>query len=128
MKTAVSEGVRITVNTLFRSDLSRTELGLYFFNYRIEIVNINSFKIQLMHRDWYIFDSLNEANFVSGEGVVGEQPVLLPGAQFCYTSGVELSSEIGSMKGFYTFLNSGSETHFQANIPTFQLIAPSRLN
>ncbi|MBU2019175.1 MAG: Co2+/Mg2+ efflux protein ApaG [Bacteroidetes bacterium] len=128
MNTAISEGVRITVNTLFRPDLSRTEQGLYFFNYRIEIKNQNPFKIQLMHRDWYIFDSLNDANFVSGEGVVGEQPMLLPDEIFVYTSSVELKSEVGIMKGYYTFLNLGTETHFQVNVPTFQLITPPRLN
>lgn len=128
MVTAISEGVRITVNTQFRPDLSQLDLGLYFFNYRVEIENNNSFKIQLMHRDWYVFDSLNDASFVSGEGVIGEQPMLLPGERFVYTSGAELSSEIGFMKGFYTFLNLGTETYFQVNVPTFQLISPPRLN
>ncbi|MCT4560167.1 MAG: Co2+/Mg2+ efflux protein ApaG [Crocinitomicaceae bacterium] len=128
MVTAISEGVRITVNTQFRPDLSQLDLGHYFFNYRVEIENNNPFKIQLMHRDWYVFDSLNDASFVSGEGVIGEQPILLPGERFVYTSGAELSSEIGFMKGFYTFLNSGTETHFQVNVPTFQLISPPRLN
>jgi ApaG protein len=128
MNTAISEGVRITVNTQYRPDLSRTEQGLYFFNYRIEIKNKNQFQIQLLHRDWYIFDSLNDANFVSGEGVIGEQPSLLPDEQFIYTSSVELNSEVGFMKGFYTFLNLGTEALFQVNVPTFQLITPPRLN
>lgn len=128
MVTAISEGVRITVNTQFRPDLSQLDMGLYFFNYRVEIENNNSFKIQLMHRDWYVFDSLNDASFVSGEGVIGEQPMLLPGERFIYTSGAELSSEIGFMKGFYTFLNTGTETYFQVNVPTFHFISPPRLN
>ena len=95
---------------------------------RIEIENLNSFKIQLLHRDWYIFDSLNDATFVSGEGVIGEQPTLRPDEKYIYTSGAELASEIGFMKGFYTFRNLGTDTNFQVFVPTFHLLSPPRLN
>ena len=118
----------MTISSQFRPDLSRVDEGRYFFNYRIQIENINHFKVQLLHRDWYIFDTLREANFVSGEGVVGEQPQLLPGESFTYTSGVELGSEMGYMKGYYTFLNLGTEVHFQVHVPQFQLICPRRMN
>ncbi len=128
MYTAITEGVRITVNTQFRPDLSQMDNGLFFFNYRIEIENHNPYRIQLLHRDWYIFDSLNEPSFVSGEGVIGEQPVLSPEEKFIYTSGAELASEVGFMKGFYTFKNIGTETTFQVFVPTFQLVTPPRLN
>lgn len=128
MYTAITEGVRITVNTQFRPDLSQTDNGLYFFNYRIEIENHNSFKVQLLHRDWYIFDSLSDACFVSGEGVIGEQPTLNAGEKFVYTSGAELASDMGFMKGFYTFKVCGTEQTFQVHVPTFQLITPRRLN
>ena len=66
MNTAISEGVQVTVYTQFRPDLSVVDQGCFFHNYRIEIINNNNFKIQLLHRDWYIFDSLKEATFVSG--------------------------------------------------------------
>lgn len=128
MYTATTEGVKITVSTQYRPDLSQGDRGLFFFNYRIEIENNNPYKIQLLHRDWYIFDSLNDASFVSGEGVIGEQPILNPNENFVYTSGAELSSDIGFMKGYYTFLNLGTETHFQVYVPTFQLLSPPRLN
>jgi ApaG protein len=128
MYTAITEGVQITVHTQFRPDLSQIENNLFFFNYRIEIENLNSYKIQLIHRDWYIFDSLNDASFVSGEGVIGEQPTLRPDEKYIYTSGAELASEIGFMKGFYTFRNLGTDTNFQVFVPTFQLVSPPRLN
>ncbi len=128
MNTAISEGVQVTVYTQFRPDLSQDDQGRFFFNYRIEITNNNNFKIQLLHRDWYIFDSLKEATFVSGEGVVGEQPFLTPGEHFVYTSGVELISDVGYMKGFYTFKNLGTDSFFQVHVPVFQLITPRRLN
>ncbi|MFT7344405.1 MAG: ApaG protein [Lentimonas sp.] len=128
MYTATTEGVKITVQTQFRPDLSQIDRSVYFFNYRVEIENNNTFSVQLIHRDWYIFDSLKESNFVSGEGVIGEQPILQPGEKFLYTSGAGLASEIGFMRGYYTFLNIGTETHFQVHVPTFQLISYPKLN
>ena len=90
--------------------------------------NRNNFTVQLLSRDWYIFDSLNEPNFVSGNGVIGEQPILKPGQQFTYMSGCELFSEIGFMRGFYTFKNLLDNKLFQVYVPIFKLIHPPRLN
>jgi ApaG protein len=128
MNTAITEGVKISVHSQFRADLSQVLVNQYFFNYRITIENHNSFDIQLISREWYIFDSLNEPNIVSGSGVVGEQPLLKPGKNFTYTSGCELLSEIGFMKGFYTFKNLNNGKLFQVIVPTFKLIFPPRLN
>jgi ApaG protein len=128
MNTAITEGVQITVNTQFRPDLSHVADSQFFFNYRITIENQNDFNVQLLNRDWYIFDSLNDPDFVSGNGVVGEQPILKPGQQFTYTSGCELFSELGFMKGFYTFKNLRDGQLFQVFVPTFKLIYPPKLN
>jgi ApaG protein len=128
METAITEGVQITVETNFRSDLSHVIDNQFFFNYTITMENHNNFTVQLLSRDWYIFDSLNEPNFVSGNGVIGEQPVLKPGQQFTYMSGCELFSEIGFMKGFYTFKNLADGKLFQVYVPIFKLIHPPRLN
>jgi ApaG protein len=90
--------------------------------------NLNPHKVQLLSRDWFIFDSLEEASYVSGEGVVGEQPILNPEQKYTYVSGCELNSEIGYMKGFYTFRNLTTGELFQVQIPKFDLIYPGKLN
>lgn len=128
MHTAITEGIEIIVDTQFRADLSNIELGSFFYNYHVTVENHNSFSVQLMHRDWYIFDSLDEANLVSGPGVIGEQPILRTAEKFNYTSGCELTSEVGYMKGFYTFKNLDNGIQFQVNIPIFNLIFPPKLN
>lgn len=128
MSTAITSGVQISVQTQFRPDLSDLSINQYFFNYRIEIVNHNSFAVQLITRDWFIFDSLSDASYVSGEGVVGEQPILKPGERYSYVSGCELNSEIGSMHGFYTFKNMLNGSVFQVDIPLFTLYYPGKLN
>jgi ApaG protein len=82
----------------------------------------------LISRDWYIFDSLNEAKYVSGAGVIGEQPVLKPEEDFRYTSGCDLRSELGMMKGFYTFKNLTDGSIFEVFVPTFLLEYTYKLN
>ncbi len=128
MSTLITSGVQISVTTNFRSDLSEVTETQFFFNYNIEIQNTNSFDVQLISRDWYIFDSLSDASYVTGSGVVGEQPVLKPGDRFNYTSGAEIASELGMMKGFYTFRNLMDGSLFQVFVPTFLLEYPFKLN
>lgn len=128
MKTLVTSGVLISVKTQYRADLSDIPGQSFFFNYMIEIINQNNFDVQLMTREWYIFDSLSQARYVSGEGVVGEQPILKPGEHYLYTSGCELHSDIGMMKGFYTFRNLSVDQAFQVFVPTFLLEHEAKLN
>lgn len=128
MNTLTTSGVQISVRTNFRSDLSEISESRYFFTYRVEIHNTNSFSVQLQSRDWYIFDSLSDARYVNGLGVVGEQPVLKPGETFVYSSGCDLQAELGMMKGFYTFLNLNDGSIFEVTVPVFQLEYPAKLN
>lgn len=128
MNTLITSGVQISVKTHFRNDLSEVLESQYFFNYRVEIQNTNSFSVQLQSRDWYIFDSLGEAKYVSGSGVVGEHPILKSGETFTYSSGCDLKAEIGLMKGFYTFSNLTDGGLFEVIVPTFKLEYPPKLN
>lgn len=128
MNTLTTSGIQISVSTHFRGDLSEIMEGQFFHNYRIEVRNTNDFSVQLMSRDWYIFDSLNEPRYVNGLGVIGEQPVLKPGESYAYTSGCDLASEIGMMKGFYTFQSLIDGELFEVFVPTFKLEYPPKLN
>jgi ApaG protein len=125
---SITEGVVVGVTPSFRDDVSDTRNNHYFFNYRISIENRNRHPVQLVHRDWFIFDSLNAPSHVSGEGVIGQQPVLEAGESYSYTSGCELHSEIGNMHGFYTFRNMETGQIFKVEIPVFDLVFPGRLN
>ncbi len=128
MSTLITSGIQISVSTQFRHDLSDIMESRFFFNYRIDIENTNTFNVQLLTREWYIFDSLSESRYVSGQGVIGEQPILKPGERYTYTSGCDLSSDIGMMKGFYTFRNLVDGELFQVFVPTFKLEHPGKLN
>lgn len=128
MITALTYGVKISVESIYRKDLSNSENGIFFFNYRVEIVNTNSFDIQLLNRHWHIFDSLNPSREVKGDGVVGEQPVLKPGQKHTYVSGCDIHSEIGFMAGHYSFIRIDTNEIFKVSIPRFQLISTPKLN
>ena len=127
-QTAITKGVLVKVNTEYREDLSTITEGVYYFNYHITIENQNSYPVQLIHRDWFIYDSLFPSVHVSGEGVIGQQPVLEAGEIFTYASGCELRSEIGAMSGYYSFLNLETKETIRVDIPTFHLIYPGRMN
>lgn len=132
MNKAISQGVKISVTTIFRKDLSDAENHEYYFNYIIEIENQNSFEIQLISRHWKIVDSMQPIRIVEGDGVVGEQPRLAPGEVYNYSSGCDLVSDIGYMEGHYNFVQiddlGNHRNPFQVNVPQFKLEFPPRLN
>ena len=57
--------------------------------------------VQLISREWNVRHLIHGAH-VSGEGVIGKQPILLPNESFEYISGCELISSIGAMKENFT--------------------------
>ncbi len=128
MTTLTTAGIKISVVTNFRQDLSEINEMRFFFNYHISMLNENNFPVQLISREWYIFDSLGEPRIVTGLGVIGEQPILKLNESYDYASGCDLTSEIGLMKGIYTFKNLSTNEEFEVFVPTFQLEYSGKLN
>ena len=98
------------------------------FAYRITIENLSDQTIQLVRRHWKIYDSIGSTKRVDGDGVVGEQPVLAPGEVHQYTSGCNLSSDMGFMEGYYEMQRELDNAILHVHIPRFHLIADYRLN
>lgn len=128
MITALTCGVKISVESLYRKDLSNVGNSMFFFNYRIVIENMNPFEVQLISRYWFIFDSLNPSKEIAGEGIVGEQPILESGQNHVYVSGCDLHSEIGYMRGYYVFERMDTKERFKVAVPKFELVAKLKLN
>ena len=55
----------------------------------------------MLNRHWIITDADGQTEEVRGPGVVGQQPVLLPGQSFKYTSFCPLNRSFGTMHGTY---------------------------
>jgi len=120
---AVTDGIRIIVETQFLPERSIPQNQQYVFAYLITISNIGRSAAQLRTRHWIITDANGGIEEVKGDGVVGEQPRLEPGQSHEYTSFCVLRTPRGSMHGtFQMFRDDGSS--FDAEIPAFSLVAP----
>jgi ApaG protein len=128
MVKAITLGVTVSVETNYQSDFSDPANGRFLFAYQIIIENGTQNAIQLLSRHWDIVDANGLSREVDGEGVVGEQPVILPGESYQYISGCELATEMGSMQGYYTFKQVNKAALFRASIPHFTLVANYKLN
>lgn len=128
MVTAITNGIKISVETHYRvQEKSRADLP-HLFSYRISIENNSSKTCTLLRRHWIIFDSLGTHDEVEGAGVIGEQPTIPPGGTYEYESFCRLISEFGTMKGSYLMRWEPEGLKFNVNIPEFNLISPFRLN
>jgi|SRR5580700_1770170 ApaG protein len=123
MYRAVTRDIEVTVSPRFLPDRSSIEKNYYFWAYTIEISNRGPTTVQLKTRHWRITDGLGRMQEVRGAGVVGEEPVLEPGASFEYTSGVPLPTASGFMVGTYGMVTPEGE-HFDIDIPAFSLDGP----
>ncbi len=128
MVTQITEGVKISVETLYQPAYSNPANDYYLFAYKINIENLSEYSVQLMSRHWHIYDSNGTHREVEGEGVIGQQPIIEPGSSHEYTSGCNLKTDMGNMKGSYQMRRTIDNAEFRVTIPEFYLIAPYRLN
>lgn len=128
MNTKITEGIKITAHSTYNEKLSCEKENSFVFEYVITIQNSNPDKVQLLFREWYVFDSLNKPTKIEGIGVVGKQPILNFNESHSYKSYCEIKSEIGYMEGFYTFINLDTNKKFNVKIPRFSLIYPEKMN
>jgi ApaG protein len=117
----------IAVTTHYLEEQSDPDLGCYLFSYKISIKNTGEVAAQLISRHWVITDAQNQMQEVRGLGVVGHQPLLQPGELFEYTSGCNLQTAQGSMRGSY-FCVAEDGHRFEVEIPEFVLSLPRTLH
>ena len=124
----VTENIKISVKTVYNGMVPHGHLNYHAFSYFITIENNSKETVQLLERYWNIYDSLKDVEFVEGEGVVGQTPVLQPNDEYSYTSNCFLISTIGAMGGSYKMINLTTSEEFLVTIPTFQLTTTPILN
>ena len=119
--------IQIDVRTAYLPGQSVPDEDRFVFAYTVTITNSGSVPARLVTRHWIITDANERTQEVRGEGVVGEQPYLLPGSSFQYTSGTILETPVGTMKGSYQMIADDGTT-FDAEIPPFTLSIPRTLH
>ena len=119
--------IAVAVTTHYIADQSDPAIDRHVFAYTIEIRNTGNVAAQLISRHWVITDGNGEVQEVRGLGVVGHQPLLAPGQSFEYTSGCQLATPVGTLKGSYQ-MTAEDGVQFEAPIAEFVLSMPRVLH
>ena len=127
MSDAGENQISVAVDTRYLEDQSDPDEQRFVFAYTITIRNRGTVPAKLLGRHWVITDANGKVQEVRGEGVVGEQPHLMPGQGFRYTSGAVLETPVGSMQGSYQML-ADAGVQFEAPIPAFSLAIPGKIH
>jgi ApaG protein len=119
---AVTRGIAVRVAVSFLAEQSDPSSERWFWSYHVRIENGSEVAVQLLSRSWTIVDGRGTVHEVVGEGVVGEMPLIAPGASFDYVSGCPLDTPNGSMSGSYRMVDEDGSA-FDVEIPRFQLLS-----
>nr|CRH06207.1 protein associated with Co2+ and Mg2+ efflux [Candidatus Magnetococcus massalia] len=119
--------IEVSVEATYLPEQSEPQIQQYIFAYTVTIHNSGREGVKLLARHWIISDANGTIQEVKGEGVVGEQPHLMPGESFQYTSGTPLSTPVGSMRGSYQMV-ADDGTSFDAEIAPFALFGPATIH
>ena len=128
MITKSTAGINVSVEIQYNAQHSHPIASHYFFAYSITIKNASDYTVQLKKRHWFIFDSNGIKSEVEGNGVVGEQPILIPGQSYQYVSGCNLLSDMGKMGGVYIMEREIDGEVFHVTIPEFMMVVPYKFN
>lgn len=123
MYSQITRSIKVVVKPTYLEDQSSPSDNHYVWAYHVRIENQGEETVQLRRRHWKITDAMGRMQEVRGAGVVGEQPVLKPGASFEYTSGTPLPTPSGIMVGSYE-METNAGTSFDVAIPAFSLDSP----
>jgi ApaG protein len=124
---AVTQGIRVQVESHYHPERSRPAEEEWFFSYAIKIRNEGTRTVQLLTRHWIITDANGHVQEIRGPGVVGQQPLLSAGQSFEYTSFCPLKTSFGTMHGTYQMVTDSGEK-FDAEIAPFPLGEPHSIN
>ena len=119
--------ITVVPKATYVEDQSDPSKNQYVFAYTITIANSGTVPVQLVSRHWLITDANGKVAEVKGQGVLGQQPWLKPGESFEYTSGTNIETAVGTMRGTYHMLAEDGQT-FEAAIPVFTLSVPRVLH
>lgn len=122
-----NQPIYVDVRSEFVPDQSSADAERYVFAYHVTIENRGQSPAQLISRHWVITDGNQKVQEVRGQGVIGEQPTIMPGERYEYSSGAVLQTPVGSMHGSYQMVDDQGAA-FDATIPVFTLALPRALH
>ncbi len=128
MSSLLPDDINIRVEPLYLDQESVPDKNRFVFSYTVTITNAGNFPAQLMSRHWIITNGETlDTQEVVGDGVIGQQPHIMPGESYTYTSGTVSESPVTTMHGSYLMVDESGE-EFDVVIEPFVLAAPNRLH
>ena len=127
MEKKTDYAIQVAAKAFYLEEQSNPEQDRYVFAYTITLENTGTVAAQLISRHWLITDGNSNVQEVRGLGVIGEQPLIRPGEKYEYTSGCQLDTPVGVMRGTYQMMAEDG-TAFEAEIPAFTLSIPRILH
>lgn len=118
-----TRGITITVVPCYLKEESQPEgtdirRPLFVFGYGVRIHNEGEWPVKLLRRHWEIVDGLGDCKVVDGDGVIGQQPEIVPGQIHEYASYAQIHTEWGTMEGHFVMqVLDGPESGAQMVIP-----------
>ncbi len=119
--------IEIVAEAHYIPEQSDPAINRHVFAYTIRLRNTGNVSAQLISRHWMITDAEGHVQEVRGLGVVGHQPLLSPGESFEYTSGCQLATTVGTMRGSYQ-MTAEDGVQFEAPVAEFLLSMPRVLH
>lgn len=127
MTAPIRHKISVEVSANYVGEQSKPDESHYLFSYTITIRNEGDVPARLMARHWVFTDANGKVKEIHGEGVVGEQPYLLPGQGFRYSSNAVLETPVGAMQGSYQ-MRADDGANFDAPIAPVTLAMPGLLH
>ncbi|KAK3593207.1 hypothetical protein CHS0354_002734 [Potamilus streckersoni] len=123
---AVTDGIfTVKAASCFMPEQSTVNPPHFFFAYRITMSmdkNANPYhSCQLVTRHWIITDEDGREEVVHGPGVVGEFPVMRPGAEYSWISCTKFSTTYGNMKGYFKMKNLKTGSSIDIQCPVYHM-------
>jgi ApaG protein len=122
MYTTINNSLKITIVPLYQNNLSSPKEHKYVWEYNVHVENNSEIPIQLVRKEWQIIDSNGNTQSFGGSELINQQPIILPGESFDYTSHAKLKTPSGIIKGSYKII--AGEKEFEMEVPTFSLDNP----
>jgi ApaG protein len=118
-------GLRVTVDrVVHRPDAQTPPDRPHCFVYFITIHNESDVTVTIKGRKWVVTNAKGEITAVEGDGVVGETPVIAPGAHFSYNSFHLNDTRTAVAEGSYIGMDEKGRKVL-TRIPRFRMTAPA---
>ena len=124
MYSSFSHSIKVTAIPLYQGESLEEDKECSVWSYNIIIENHSDTTIKILSRYWKIIDSSGLIHEITGDGVVGKNPVIFPGDLFEYTSFTNLHTSSGVMVGKYYAEDIDTGQSMEIDIPAFSLDNP----